>query len=76
MVWYALAELIIKFNEINILIIKELRCIHYKKYNESVRNFKVIKNISNIENLFKSELEIFMFNFINKFLPVNFKCYF
>lgn len=45
MVWYALAELIIKFSEINILIIKELRCIHYKKYNESVDDLKITKKV-------------------------------
>ena len=34
---------LIKVNEINVLINKALRCIHYKKYNESVSNLKLTK---------------------------------
>ena len=65
-----------KINEINVLISKALRCILYKKYNECVSNFKITKKVLNVENLFKYELEVFMFEFVNNFLPVNFKCYF
>ena len=59
-----------------ILINKALRCIHYKKYNESVSNLKITKKVLNVENLFKYELGVFMFKFINNLLPINFRCYF
>ena len=65
-----------KVNEINVLINKALRCIHYKKYNESVSNLKITKKVLNVENLFKYELGVFMFKFINNILPINFRCYF
>ena len=32
-----------QLNAINVLLNKALRCIHYKKYNESVRNLKITK---------------------------------
>ena len=65
-----------KTNEINVLINKAIRCIHFKKYNESVSNLKITKKVLNVENLFKYELGVFMFKYINNFLPVNFNCYF
>ena len=40
------------------------------------REYKRIKKKLSVENLFKYELEVFIFKFVNDFLPHNFKCYF
>ena len=57
-----------KTYEINVLINKAIRCIHYKNYNKSVSNLKITKKVLNVENPFKYELRVFMFKCINKFL--------
>ena len=63
-------------NDINVLINRALRCIHYMKYDDSVRKLKTEKKILNVESLYLYELGIFMFKFKNNLLPANFNCYF
>ena len=48
MVCYAKAELIKKIvNEMNVIIKKALRCIHYTRFNKSVNNLKRTKKKNN-----------------------------
>ena len=54
-----------RINEVNILIDKALRCFHYKTYDESVRKLKITKRILNVENLFKYEVGVFVYEFKN-----------
>ena len=63
-------------NDINVLINRALRCIHYKKYDDSVRELKSQKKILNVESLYLYELGLFMFKFNNNLLPDNFKNYY
>ena len=62
-------------NYINVLIIRALRCIHYKKYDDSVRELKTQKKILDVESLYLYELGLFMFKFNNNLLPANFYNY-
>ena len=65
-----------KITEIDKLINRALRCIHFKGWNESVKSIKIEKKILNVENMFKYELGVFMHKFKRDSLPVNFKPYF
>ena len=55
---------------------RALRSNHYKKYDDSVRELKAQKKISNIESLYLYEIGLFMFKFNNNLLPDNFKNYY
>ena len=52
-------------NDINVLINRALRCIHYKKHDDSVRELKTQKKNLDVENLYLHELGLFMFKFNN-----------
>ena len=65
-----------KINEINRLINRAIRCIHFKDWKENVSQIKITKKILDIENMFKYDLGIFMHKFKRDILPVNFKPYF
>ena len=45
----------LKLTEIDKLINRSLRCIHFKGWNESVNSIKIEKKISDVENKFKYE---------------------
>ena len=63
-------------NDINVLMNKALRCIHHKKYDESVRKIRLEKKLLNVKSMFFHELGLFMFKFKNNMLPSNFNNYF
>ena len=58
-------------NNINVPINRALRCIHYKKYDDSVRELKTQKKILDVESLYLYELGLLMIKFNKKFLPSN-----
>ena len=62
-------------NGINIPINGALRCLHYKKYDDSVRLSKTKKN-KNVKSLYVYELSLFMFKFNKSLLPASFNDYF
>ena len=63
-------------NDTNVLINRALRCIHYKKYDDSVTESKTQKKILDLESLYLYELGLFMFKLKNNFLPANFTNYY
>ena len=65
-----------KTTEINKLINRALRCIHFKGWNESVNSIKIEKKILDVKNMFKYELGVFMHKFKRDTLPVNFNPFF
>ena len=65
-----------KINEINKLINRAIRCIHFKSWKESVSSIKIAKKILDVENMFQYELGVFMHKFKRDILPINFKPYF
>ena len=65
-----------KISEIDKLINRALRCMHFKKWNESIRSIKTTKKILNVKNMFKYDLGVFMYKFRRNMLPVNFKPYY
>ena len=50
-------------NDTNVLVNRALRCIHYKKHDDSVRKLKTEKK--NVESLCLYELRFFSFKFNN-----------
>ena len=65
-----------KITEINKLINRAIRCIHFKNWNENISSIKIEKKILDVENMFKYELGVFMHKFNRGILPINFKPYF
>ena len=65
-----------KINEIDKLINRALRCMYFKKWDESIKSIKITKKILNVKNMFKYDLGVFMYKFRRNMLPVNFKPYF
>ena len=65
-----------KINEINRLINRAIRCIHFKNWKENVSNIKLQKKILDVENMFTYDLGVFMHKFKRDILPINFKPYF
>ena len=59
-------------NDINVLINRALRCIHYKNCDDNVRQLKTQKKILGVESLYLYELCLFKFKFNNNLLPANF----
>ena len=57
-------------NDINILINRELRCIHFKKYDDSLRELKTQKKILDVKSLYIYEVGLFVFS--NNLLSPNF----
>ena len=47
-----------------------------KKVQRECKKLEKWQKILNVENLFRYELGVFMFKFVHRFIPVNFKCYF
>ena len=65
-----------KTTEIDKLINRSSRCIHFKGWNESINSTKIEKKMLDVENMFKYELGVFMHKFKRDTLPLNFKSYF
>ena len=57
-------------NDINILINRALICIHFNKYDDSLRELKSQKKILDVKSLYIYEVGLFMFN--NNLLSPNF----
>ena len=73
MVCYAKAELIKKIvNEMNVIIKKALRCIHYTRFNKSVNNLKRTKKKEPLLKVYSRYTEISHFFFSFLFLYLNF----
>ena len=62
-------------NYINVLINRALRCTHYKKYDDSVRELKTQRKLLGVVSLYLYKLDLFIFNFNNNFIPANFNSY-
>ena len=52
-----------KINEIDKLINRALRCMYFKKWDESIKSIKITNKILNVKNLFKYDLGVFIYKF-------------
>ena len=52
-----------------------LKCIHWKKYDDSVRKLKIENKYFDVESLYLYKFCLFMFKFKNNLLPASFKDY-
>ena len=62
-----------KISEIDKLINRALRCMHFKKWNEIIRSIKITKKKLNIINMFNYDLEVLLYKCRRIMLPVNLK---
>ena len=60
-----------KINDINRLINRAKRCIHFKNWKENVRKIKITKKVLDIENMFKYDLRVFIHKFKRDIRPVS-----
>ena len=52
-----------KISEINKLVNRAVRCIHFKSWKENISSIKISKKILDVENMFWYELGVFMYKF-------------